>query len=82
MFIRCAKANWWVLHFTSTFVPDNISSLEKLRNDGLRSTGTNDDVLDDEAKDMDNDINGLTVLAHVELARTVHKYIASETPRL
>lgn len=76
MFIRRAEANWWVLHF-STFklVPDNISSLEKLRNDGLGSTDTNDDVLDDEAnKDMDNDaVNGPTVLAHVELARTVRK---------
>ena len=80
MFIRHAEANWWVLHF-STFVPDNNSSLEKLRNEG--STDTNDDVLDDEAnEDTDsNAVDGPTVLAHVDLARTVCKYIAS-TPRL
>jgi len=77
MFIRCAEANWWVLHF-STFILGNNSSLEKLRNEGIT-----DDVLDDEAntqadKDMDNDVvNGPTVLAHVELARTVRKYISS-----
>ena len=79
MFIRCAEANWWVPYF-STFVSDNISSLEKLHSDELGSTDTNDD---DEAKDVDNDaVNGPTVLAHVELARTVRKYIASKTPRL
>ena len=79
MFIRRTEANWWVLHFSTLVQPDNISSLEKLRNDGLGSTDTNDDVLNDEAnKDMDNDaVNGPSVLAHVELARTVCTYIAS-----
>jgi hypothetical protein len=76
MFIRRAEVNWWVLHF-STFIPGINSSLEKLRNEG--STDTDDDVLDDEAnKDMDNNaVNGPTVLAHVDLARTVCKYIVS-----
>ena len=60
----------------STFIPNNITSLEKLHNE--ESTDTND-VLDDKAdKDMDNNaVNGLTVLAHVELARSVCKYITS-----
>jgi hypothetical protein len=42
-----------------------------LRND--ETTNTNDDVPDDEVdKDMDNNaVDGPTVLAHVELARTV-----------
>jgi hypothetical protein len=59
----------------STFVPDNNGSLEKLRNE--ESIDANDDVLDDEAnKDMDNNaVDGPAVLAHVELARTVCKYI-------
>ena len=60
----------------STFIPNNITSLEKLCNE--ESTDTND-VLDDEAdKDMDNNaVYGPTVLAHVELAISVCKYIAS-----
>jgi hypothetical protein len=81
MFIRRAEANWWVFHF-GTFVPGNNRSLEKLRN---LNEGTNDNVPDDNVPDdeanMDNAVNGPTVLAHVELARTVCKYIAS-TPRL
>jgi hypothetical protein len=49
------------------------------------------DISDDEAdKDMDSDdednnydtVNGPTVLAHVELARTVRKYFASTPSRL
>jgi hypothetical protein len=82
MFIRCAEANWYVLHF-STFVPDNISSLERLRKDleneereGAQADAN--DVLDDEAEN--NVVDGPTVLAHVELARTIRKYIAS-SPR-
>ena len=60
----------------STFIPNNITSLVKLHNE--ESTDTND-VLDDKAdKDMDNNaVDGPTVLAHVELARSVCKYIAS-----
>ena len=60
----------------STFIPNNITSLEKLRNE--ESTDTND-VLDDKAdKDMDNNaVDGPTVLAHVELAGSVCKYITS-----
>ena len=78
MFIRRAEVNWWVLHFSS-FIPGNNSSLEKLRNEGSTDTDDSDEVLDDEAnKDMDNNAdNGPTVLAHVELARTVCKYIVS-----
>ena len=76
MFIRRTEANWQVLHF-STFVPDNNdgSLLEKVRNE--EENGDEDlDVLDDEAnKDMDNNaVDGPTVLAHVELCRTVRKY--------
>ena len=76
MFIRRAEANWQVLHF-STFVPDNNdgSLLEKVCNE--EENGDEDlDVLDDEAnKDMDNNaVDGPTVLAHVELCRTVCKY--------
>jgi hypothetical protein len=76
MFIGCTEANWWVLYFC-TFIPNNSRFLEKLRNE--ESDDANDDVLDDEAnKDKDNGaVDGPTVLAHVELARMVRKYIAS-----
>lgn len=84
MFIRCAEVNWYVLHF-STFVPawDNISSLERLRKDleNEEHEGAQadvNDVLDDEVEN--NVVDGPTVLAHVELARTIRKYIAS-SPR-
>ena len=64
----------------STFVPDNNpSSLEKLHNE--EGSNANDYVLDDEAdKDVDNHtqaVDGPTVLTHVELARTVCKFMAS-----
>jgi hypothetical protein len=83
MFIRRTDANWYVLHF-STFVPDNNdgSLLEKVRNE---ENGHDDpDVLDNEAdKDMDNNaVDGPTVLAHVELCRTVCKYTIAPSPRL
>jgi hypothetical protein len=59
----------------------NNISLEKLRNE--ENADSNDDVLDDEAdKDMDNNaVDGPTVFAHVELARTICKYIASSPSR-
>ena len=50
----------------------NTSSLEKLHNE--EGTGAHDEA----DQDIDNNaVNGLTVLAHVELARMVCKYIAS-----
>lgn len=81
MFIGRAEANWWVLYF-STFISfilgNNTSSLEKVRNESDADADAS--VLDDDpnsGKDMHDDVvNGPTVLAHVELARTVRKFLS------